>query len=53
MQMFCISRAYEAPEIEEIDLLMEEDFLDASLNGGNPPVPNAGDGGSMDDDFWG
>ena len=44
---------YEAPQAEKLDLFVEEDFLGASLNGGNPPVPDAEDGGNMGDDFWG
>ena len=43
---------YEAPETEEIEISIEDDLLGASINGGKPPVPDAGDGEEMGDDFW-
>ena len=48
-----LSRAYEAPQALVLDLQAEESLLvAASLNGGTPPVPGAGDGGPIDDNFW-
>ena len=47
-------QAYEAPQVMALDLQAEESLLvPASINGGTPPVPGAGDGGSMGDDYWG
>ena len=45
--------AYEAPLVEEITILIHEDVLgNASLDGGQKPVSDSGDGGDMGDDFW-